>query len=145
MKTTLKKGSLLVLGACIFLGSMVNAAAVVPSAATAPSANPGSEAPMPTVKEMMNSFKNLSRKEKKARFKEVRKELKEYRKQKKSGAEPMADQTLLIILAILIPPLGVYLHQGEINSKFWISLLLTLLFWLPGAIYSVLVVLGEIE
>ncbi|MBK7885425.1 MAG: YqaE/Pmp3 family membrane protein [Chitinophagaceae bacterium] len=49
---------------------------------------------------------------------------------------------LLVILAILLPPLAVYLHQGEINTKFWISLLLTLLFWLPGIIYALIVVLG---
>jgi uncharacterized membrane protein YqaE (UPF0057 family) len=47
---------------------------------------------------------------------------------------------VLIILAILLPPLAVYLHQGEINGKFWISVLLTLLFILPGIIYSLLVV-----
>jgi len=52
---------------------------------------------------------------------------------------------LLIILAILLPPLAVYLHQGEINSKFWISLLLTLLFFIPGVIYALLVVTGEID
>jgi uncharacterized membrane protein YqaE (UPF0057 family) len=37
----------------------------------------------------------------------------------------------------------VYLHQGEINNKFWISLLLTLLFFLPGVIYALIVILGE--
>jgi uncharacterized membrane protein YqaE (UPF0057 family) len=50
---------------------------------------------------------------------------------------------LLVILAILLPPLAVYLHQGEVNTKFWISLLLTLLFWLPGVIYALIVILGD--
>ncbi|RYD70574.1 MAG: YqaE/Pmp3 family membrane protein [Sphingobacteriales bacterium] len=50
----------------------------------------------------------------------------------------------MIILAILLPPLAVYLHQGEINKKFWISLLLTLLFFIPGVIYALLVVTGEV-
>ncbi|NCU03665.1 MAG: YqaE/Pmp3 family membrane protein [Chitinophagaceae bacterium] len=49
---------------------------------------------------------------------------------------------LLVVLAILLPPLAVYLHQGEINNKFWISLVLTLLFWAPGVLYALLVVLG---
>ncbi|MBM3432010.1 MAG: YqaE/Pmp3 family membrane protein [Bacteroidetes bacterium] len=42
------------------------------------------------------------------------------------------------------PPLAVYLHQGEINSKFWISLLLTLLKWVPGVVYALLVIFGMV-
>lgn len=118
------------------------AAAVVPSSVSNPVANPD---PVPTssVKEAFAEFKNLSRSERKLRIKEAKKELKEYKKQQRNGAAPSTDQTLLIILAILLPPLAVYLHQGEINSKFWISILLTLLFWIPGVIYALLVVLGE--
>lgn len=48
---------------------------------------------------------------------------------------------LLLILAVLLPPLSVFLKEGRINSRFWISLLLTLLFWLPGVIYTILVIL----
>ena len=51
---------------------------------------------------------------------------------------------LQVILCFFIPPLAVYLHEGEINSKFWISLVLTLLFFFPGFIYSLLVVLDVI-
>jgi uncharacterized membrane protein YqaE (UPF0057 family) len=76
-------------------------------------------------------------------LKEVKKEFKSYKKQKKAGKEPSTNTLLLVILAILLPPLAVYLHQGEINSKFWISLLLTLLFWLPGVIYALVVILGN--
>lgn len=50
---------------------------------------------------------------------------------------------LLVILALFIPPLAVYLHQKAINTKFWISLLLTLLFFLPGVIYAILVITGN--
>jgi uncharacterized membrane protein YqaE (UPF0057 family) len=49
---------------------------------------------------------------------------------------------LLMVLAVLLPPLSVFLKEGRINSRFWISLLLTLLFWLPGVIYSILVILS---
>lgn len=49
---------------------------------------------------------------------------------------------LLLILAVLVPPLAVFLKEGQINSRFWISLLLTLLFWLPGVIYTMLVILS---
>lgn len=50
---------------------------------------------------------------------------------------------LLVILAILIPPLAVFLARG-IGTEFWISLILTLLFYFPGMIYSLLVVLDII-
>ena len=42
---------------------------------------------------------------------------------------------LMMILGILIAPLGVGLTYG-IGPEFWISLILFLLFWLPGAIYG---------
>lgn len=119
------------------------AAAVLPSSAVSnPETTPNPLA-APTVKAALAEFKNLSRSERKLRIKEAKKELKAYKHQQKNGAEPSTNTTLLVILAILLPPLAVYLHQGEINNKFWISLLLTLLFWLPGVIYALLVVLGE--
>ena len=46
---------------------------------------------------------------------------------------------LLLIATIILPPLGVALHQG-LTSKFWISLVLTLLFFLPGLVYSLYVI-----
>jgi len=96
-----------------------------------------------TVQSALASFKNLSRKEKKEKMREVKSALKEFKAQKKSNAAPAASTVLQVIFAILIPPLGVYLHEGVINGKFWIDLLLTLLFFLPGMIYALIVVLGE--
>lgn len=46
---------------------------------------------------------------------------------------------LLIVLCILLPPLAVFLKFG-IGTEFWISLILTLIFWLPGVIYALIVV-----
>ncbi len=89
------------------------------------------------------NFKSLSRKEKKERLKLVKKEMKAFKANKKNGGEPSTNTLLLVILAILLPPLAVYLHEGEINKKFWIDLILTLLFFLPGMIYALIVVLGE--
>jgi uncharacterized membrane protein YqaE (UPF0057 family) len=43
-----------------------------------------------------------------------------------------------ILLAILLPPLGVFLRY-ECNSEFWICVLLTLFGWIPGIIYAVYV------
>lgn len=93
-----------------------------------------------TVQEAVAAFKSLSRKEKKERFREVKKVLKEYRTHKR--ADTSTNTLLLVILAILLPPLAVYLHEGTINNRFWISLILTLLFWLPGVIYALIVVLS---
>ncbi|MCU0524678.1 MAG: YqaE/Pmp3 family membrane protein [Elainella sp. Prado103] len=43
---------------------------------------------------------------------------------------------LRILLAILVPPLGVFLTFG-LGSTFLINVLLTLLGWLPGSIHAV--------
>lgn len=56
----------------------------------------------------------------------------------------MDDSTLLlVILAILLPPLAVGIYEG-ITTRFWISLILTLLFFFPGIVYAILVVTGTI-
>ncbi|TDH29349.1 YqaE/Pmp3 family membrane protein [Segetibacter sp. 3557_3] len=91
----------------------------------------------------MKEFKSLSRHDRKERLRNVKAELAAQKAAKQSGAEPSTNTLLLVILALLLPPLAVYLHQGEINTKFWISLLLTLVFFLPGVIYALVVVLGE--
>ncbi len=64
--------------------------------------------------------------------------------EKKNENVHSSDQIVEIILAIFLPPLGVYLHEGTITTNFWISLVLTILFWIPGSIFSVLVVLDLI-
>jgi uncharacterized membrane protein YqaE (UPF0057 family) len=105
---------------------------------------PPSTEPTPTqVKAAVSDFNNLTKKEKKEKVREVKKLVKQYKAEKKQGNEPSTDTLLLVILAILLPPLAVYLHEGEINTRFWISLLLTLLFWVPGVIYALIVVLGD--
>jgi len=47
---------------------------------------------------------------------------------------------VIILCAIFIPPLGVGLMYG-LNSYFWIDLILTLLFFIPGMIFALIVVL----
>ncbi|XP_038906189.1 low temperature-induced protein lt101.2-like [Benincasa hispida] len=46
-----------------------------------------------------------------------------------------------VLLAIFIPPLGVFLRYG-IGIEFWIDLVLTLFGYLPGIIYAVYVLVG---
>jgi uncharacterized membrane protein YqaE (UPF0057 family) len=95
------------------------------------------------VKAAMEQFKNLSKAEKRSKIKEVKKQLRELKAEKKAGAEPSTNTLLLVILALLLPPLAVYLHQGEINGTFWLNLILTLLFFIPGVIHALIVVLGK--
>lgn len=111
-----------------------------PAATSAATSEPASE----TVKSAVDEFKNLSRHDRKNRIKEAKKVLKEYKADKRAGRVTETDQVLLAILAILLPPLAVYLKEGEITSKFWISLILTLLFWIPGVIFALLVVFDVI-
>ena len=96
-----------------------------------------------SVKDAIKQFKSLSKKEKRDKIKDVKKEIKLYKADKKNGAEPSTNTLLLVILALLLPPLAVYLHEGEANNKFWLSLILTLLFFIPGVIYALIVVLGD--
>ena len=90
-----------------------------------------------------DALKSMSRADRKAKMSEVKSAVKDFKKSKRSGSEPSTNTLLLVILAILLPPLAVYLHEGVINSKFWIDLILTLLFYLPGMIYALVVVLGK--
>jgi len=93
-----------------------------------------------TVKAAVAEFLSLPKKEKKQRIKEAKKAIKVYKDSNR--AEPITGTFLQVLFAILIPPLGVYLHEGEINKRFWIDLLLTILFFIPGMIYALVVVLG---
>ena len=93
------------------------------------------------VKNAVAAFKSLSKKEKKARIADAKELMKNYRAEKAAG-DVSSNTVLLAILAILLPPLAVYLHEDAINTKFWLSLLLTLLFWVPGVIYALIVVLA---
>lgn len=93
--------------------------------------------------EAMKEWNSLSAKQKRERYKAVKQEIKKYRKEKRRTGAADTDTLLLVILAILLPPLAIYLHQGEINNKFWLGLILTLLFWVPGIIYALIVILGN--
>jgi len=132
--------NLLVLLSFLIIGTSVNyssATLVIEPASLTTEPDPAK------VKAAVNEFKNLSKKERRQLGKEVKKEIKAYKSAKKAGREADTNTLLLVILAILLPPLAVYLHEGEINNRFWISLLLTLLFWLPGVIYALVIILGD--
>jgi len=44
-----------------------------------------------------------------------------------------------IILAIILPPLGVFLQVG-IGKHFWINILLTILGYIPGIVHDVWII-----
>ncbi|KAK9127255.1 hypothetical protein Syun_016052 [Stephania yunnanensis] len=46
-----------------------------------------------------------------------------------------------ILLAIFLPPIGVFLRYG-CGIEFWIDLLLTCLGYIPGIIYAIYVIVG---
>lgn len=60
-----------------------------------------------------------------------------------SPAQVNQGNIIEVVLAFLIPPLAVFLHNG-LDTSFWISLILTCLLWVPGVIFSLLVVLDLI-
>lgn len=111
---------------------------------------PASTPDKATVHSAFKEFKSLSRKERKAKFKEVKKVLKDYKSKKKMRDDGDVTLLLLVILAILLPPLAVFLKEGEINVKFWISLVLALLvfllwpLWLISVAYALLVVFDAV-
>lgn len=98
-----------------------------------------------------------SKKDIRAEYKAIRKTVKES-KNTSAPAESGAMLILLVILAIIIPPLAVFLVDGA-STRFWIDLILAILgwgvgFWLLGGlgwlcglaaiIYALLIVLGAI-
>lgn len=46
-----------------------------------------------------------------------------------------------IVLAILLPPLGVLTETERCNKTFWINVLLTLIGYIPGIIHALYVIL----
>ncbi|EPX81932.1 YqaE/Pmp3 family membrane protein [Salipiger mucosus] len=47
-----------------------------------------------------------------------------------------------IIVAILLPPLGVFLQVG-LGKHFWLNILLTILGYIPGIVHAVWIIARE--
>ncbi len=61
-----------------------------------------------------------------------------------SKSDPIDDDTLLlVILALLLPPLAVYLKYNEAGKPFIVNIILTLLCGLPGVIHALIHVLRK--
>lgn len=59
--------------------------------------------------------------------------------QTQSNPNDDAELVLMILLALIVAPIAVYIMY-DISTEFWISLILYLLFVLPGAIYALYLV-----
>lgn len=57
-------------------------------------------------------------------------------------SEDDIEMILYIILAIIFPPLAVFLIHG-LETEFWLSLILTILGYVPGQIYAIYLVLKK--
>jgi uncharacterized membrane protein YqaE (UPF0057 family) len=57
-------------------------------------------------------------------------------------ADADTQKLLLVIIAILLPPLAVGLKAG-IGGAFILNLILTLIFWIPGVLHALYVVLSS--
>jgi uncharacterized membrane protein YqaE (UPF0057 family) len=55
-------------------------------------------------------------------------------------ADLQDNKIIMIIIAFFIPPLAVAIKSG-LNMTFVINLVLTLIFWIPGFIHALLVIL----
>ena len=54
----------------------------------------------------------------------------------------MDNKVVKIIIALFIPPLAVYLHEGKVTNNFWINIVLwVLLFGIGGIIHALYIVL----
>ena len=111
---------------------------------------PANAATAATAKEM----KKAERAQKRAVRKEMRKAMVKNLFAKKDKKDDV-DDLLLIILAILIPPLAVYLYDGDTTNRFWLNLILAVIGWgsftfiigigiLPAIVHALLIVTGTI-
>ena len=87
------------------------------------------------------------------KLRSARKEIKAFKAARKAGDDAETNTILLAILAILLPPLAVYLYENDATSRFWITLVLFILgvtgalffstlFLLAAIVYALIVILG---
>jgi len=63
-----------------------------------------------------------------------------------AGGRAASDGTstfIALLLGLLLPPLGVWWKRGTFSGGFWLNVLLTLFFWVPGQIHALWVITAE--
>lgn len=96
------------------------------------------------LKESKKIDSELSFKERRSVLRTLKKRvnaLKHSTSQNASDSEVML--ILLFVLCLILPPLAVYLLR-DFGNEFLISIVLTLLFWLPGVVYAFLLLFDKI-
>lgn len=58
------------------------------------------------------------------------------------SGDSAAGDIIRIILAIILPPLGVFLEVG-LGKHFWINVILTILGYIPGIIHALWVIIKK--
>ena len=53
--------------------------------------------------------------------------------------DSMLGDLLKIVLAVILPPLGVFLEVG-LGKHFWINIILTLLGFIPGIVHAIYII-----
>jgi uncharacterized membrane protein YqaE (UPF0057 family) len=95
------------------------------------------------IKVPLNKSSQLSKKNKKESILKVKAIFQKNKDIQKNIDRNNFNKILAIILAVFIPPVGVAFYENKLTTKFWISLMLSFIYWLPGMIYSLLVVTGN--
>ncbi|CAH0999431.1 hypothetical protein LEM8419_00730 [Neolewinella maritima] len=121
-------------------GPLSAAIGVPVTPATTESATATEAAALEAAREYTASLKSMTAKERRTLKREQRRAVKDALENHQDAS---TNTILLVILAVLLPPVAVLVYEGELNNKFWIALLLTLLFYLPGLIYALLVIFGN--
>jgi uncharacterized membrane protein YqaE (UPF0057 family) len=63
----------------------------------------------------------------------------EYRVERPRRSDSLVGDVLKVLLAVLLPPLGVFFEVG-LGKHFWINVVLTILGYFPGVIHAVWVI-----
>ena len=140
MKKIILRIVTLSLASMSFLSPVLSAVVSEPTTSTSPVPSDA------TVTDAFGELKSLSRKDRKGRIKEIKKLVKEYKADKKARKETDENTILLAILAILLPPLAIYLKEQELTWKFWLDIALIVFvfvswaFWLLPVALALLVV-----
>lgn len=62
-----------------------------------------------------------------------------------SVSSKRASEVLIAVLCIFLPPIAVVLYEDGVTTNFWVDLVATLLFWLPGIILAFLICFGGVS
>lgn len=83
-----------------------------------------------------SSDAKVHRKQRKKLVQKMREQLRSYRK---AGGSSVS-RGICVLIAIFLPFIGVLVYENSVTVNFWISLILSFLFYLPGLIYALLVI-----